>query len=92
MYFSNIFQEPEICPECRKGVNTYFTAWNSGEGLHVGEKHLIDIVCPQMPDAELCETLILTYWEKIANIIFSEEDAALLCNKINPECEFPSMR
>ena len=73
-------------------MDTYFTAWNSGEGLHVGEKHLIDIVCPQMPDAELCETLILTYWEKIAKIIFSEEDAALLCNKINPECEFPSMR
>ena len=45
-----------------------------------------------MPDAELCETLILTYWEKIATIIFSEEDVALLCNKINPECEFPSMR
>ena len=45
-----------------------------------------------MPDAEVCETLVLTYWEKIAQIIFSEHGAALMCNHIDPQCEIPSMR
>ena len=46
-----------------------------------------------MPDTDLCETLVLTYWKIIAKIIFSEENAALGCAAIlYPECEFPSMR
>ena len=69
-----------------------FTAWNSGDGLHIGEQHLIEIVCPEMSDPELCETLVLTYWEKIAQIIFSERGAGLMCNHIDPQCEKPSMR
>merc|ERR1711863_16095 len=84
--------EPENCPQCREGVNTYFTHWSTGEDLHAGEQHVIQTVCPHFPDPEECETLVMTYWGTIAKIIFSERGAALMCNAIDPQCEVPSKR
>ena len=52
----------------------------------------MDNACPQMPDIEICEEYVITWWEKISSLIFSETNAGHMCHEINPECEAPQKR
>ena len=45
-----------------------------------------------MPDNNICETYVLTWWERISALIFNDESAAFMCNAIDPECEVPEER
>ena len=67
--------------------------WADPEGSELDEElYLMDNACPQMPDIEICETYVITWWEKISSVIFSETNAGHMCHEINPECEAPQKR
>ena len=89
-----IFQEePESCATCRQGVSTIFKDWTDPSGTELDEElFLMDNACPQMPDIEICEEYVITWWEKISSLIFSETNAGHMCHEINPECEAPQKR
>ena len=48
--------------------------------------------CPQMPEYAGCTVGVLSWWEKIAKIIFSELAAGYVCYGMNQECDVPSPR
>merc|ERR1712141_540685 len=64
-------REPESCQQCRDALSQIFMDWASPETAKVEAKFLIENACPQMPDADICETNLLTWWEHVAAIIFS---------------------
>ena len=66
--------------------------WASPETAKVEAKFLIENACPQMPDADICETNLLTWWEHVAAIIFSQPMSRLMCQDLNSECEVPEIR
>ena len=59
------------------------------ENSELMAEFLIIDVCPDMPDADICETWVLTWWAKVAAILFNEHTAGHMCNAINPECDNP---
>ena len=48
--------------------------------------------CPQMPEPAGCTVGVLSWWEKIAKIIFSELAAGYVCYGMNQECDVPTPR
>ena len=66
--------------------------WASPETAKIEAEFLIENACPQMPDADLCETNLLTWWEHVAAIIFSQHMSEHMCQEINSECEVPEIR
>ena len=66
-----------------------FKDWGSPETAKQEAEYLIKKACPQTPDADMCEINLLTWWEHVAAIIFSEHLSEHMCQEINPECEVP---
>ena len=53
---------------------------------------LMKETCPQMPEPAGCTVGVLSGWEKIAKIIFSELAAGYVCYGMNQECDVPTPR
>ena len=53
---------------------------------------LMQETCPQMPEPAGCMVGVLSWWEKIAKIIFSDLAAGYVCYGMNQECDVPSPR
>ena len=64
------------------GVSSILFAAISSE-----EQYLMDYVCPEMPEEGGCIVGVLTWWSKIASIIFSEHGTRIVCNGLNSECQ-----
>ena len=64
------------------GVSSILLAAISSE-----EQYLMDYVCPEMPEEGGCIVGVLTWWSKIASIIFSEHGTRIVCNGLNSECQ-----
>ena len=64
------------------GVSSTLLAAISSE-----EQYLMDYVCPEMPEEGGCIVGVLTWWSKIASIIFSEHSTRIICNGLNSECQ-----
>ena len=48
--------------------------------------------CPQMPDPTGCLIGVISWWDKIAKIIFSKRAAYYVCKGINNDCLLPEKR
>ena len=69
-----------------------FKDWGSPETAKQEAEYLIKKACPQTPDAIDCEINLLTWWEHVAAIIFSQPMSRLMCQDLNSECEVPEIR
>lgn len=54
--------------------------------LDAQRTELIEAVCPQMPEPAGCTVGVLTWWEKIAALIYSEKAANMICSIMDPSC------
>ena len=74
-----------------------FAEMPSVKYMHIGEllnfsQFLIEYTCPQMPEPAGCSVGVLSWWEQIGNIIFSEGATFYICSGINNDCSLPSKR
>ena len=44
-------------------------------------------LCPTIEEIDDCEEKVINWWPIIAQIIYSEEAAVLVCEELDPECE-----
>ena len=87
-----IFKEPDGCQVCRDAMGGLFKQWTSPESISYQQNFLIEETCPQMPEPAGCSVGVLSWWEMIAKIIFSDGAAYFVCKGINSECDLPSTR
>ena len=83
-------QEPEACATCRAGSGALIAALNTDELLARQEELLIAEGCPNWPDPDGCATGVMTWWRKMAAVVYDDNAAAIVCNALEPACELPS--
>ena len=87
-----LYQDQIECEVCREALRNLFRAWTSPEAISYEQELLIEATCPQMPEPAGCSVGVLSWWERIAKIIFSDGAAYFVCKGINSECDLPSTR
>ena len=66
--------------------------WTTPQFIATEQNFLMERTCPQMPDPTGCLIGVISWWDKIAKIIFSEKAAYYVCNGINNDCLLPEKR
>ena len=75
------------CDSCKNSVNKLFTDFRS-ESLIDTMTNFTEIVCPVINNQTTdCKEKVINWWPIIAQIIYSEEAAVLVCEELDPECE-----
>ena len=61
---------------------------NSDESLEVQEQVLINDGCSQAPEEDQmgCQNGVLTWWRRMAEVVYTNETTWLLCHKLDPHC------
>ena len=83
-------QEPEACAVCRQGTGALFAELNKEENLEYQQQLLIEEGCPGWPDPEGCAVGVTTWWNRMANVVYTDKAVAIVCNALEPSCELPS--
>ena len=84
-------QEPEACAVCRQGSGAVLAELNSELNLDYQQQIIINEGCPFWPDPEGCATGVMTWWKRLASVVYTDKAAAMVCNALEPACELPSM-
>ena len=88
----DLYQDQIECEVCREALRNLFRAWTSPEAISYEQEFLIEATCPQMPEPAGCSVGVLSWWEKIAKLIWSDEATYFVCNSINSACDLPGKR
>ena len=87
-----MFQEPYGCEICREGLSVLFKDWTSPKQINSEQQVLIVDTCPHMPDPNKCSEGVESWWEKLAEIIFSDEAGFHYCNAMNANCTLSQVK
>ena len=88
----DLYQDQIECEVCREALRNLFRAWTSPEAISYEQEFLIEATCPQMPEPAGCSVGVLSWWDKIAKLIWSDEATYFVCNSINTACDLPGTR
>lgn len=74
------------CEVCRSATNLVWEWMLSPEILYSQQVYLSDKICPTLPDVDGCRMGVLTWWERISNILFNHDASARICHQIDSSC------
>ena len=72
---------------CKNSVNKLFTELRTGESLPDTMSNFTEIICPIINNQTTdCKEKVINWWPIIAEIIYSQEASALVCQELDPGC------
>merc|ERR1739838_828557 len=79
---------PKDCSSCKNSVNKVLTELRTESILNT-ITNFTENLCPTIEEITQrdCEDKVVNWWPIIAQIIYSEEAAVLVCEELDPECQ-----
>lgn len=73
------------CNSCKNSVNKVLEELRTNS-LSNTVSNFTEKICPTINESTDCEVKVVNWWPIIAQIIYSEEAATLVCEELDPDC------
>ena len=73
------------CNSCKNSVNKVLEELRTNS-LSNTVSNFTEKICPTIDESSDCEVKVVNWWPIIAQIIYSEEAASLVCEELDPGC------